>query len=157
MIKLWGDEGFNYSQMMNMSAADRLRTQEFVESALLPDLYCAEAELYALYRSRLEASLNIELGHKFVAKNYLHLINHNELEILWFDKLNGFRSIGQAWEHPWWTVKNWKKHNAKVYPCGYHSKGFIAKIKRKLSKYKITSELKKQEKIWFINYPNKII
>lgn len=154
MIKLWGDEGFDYSLMMNMSTADKLRSQEFLESTLLPDLYCAEAELYALYRSKLECSANAVLTHKFVAENYLSLIDHRELGILWFDRLNGFRSIGQAWEHPWWTVRNWRKCNAKVYPCGYQSKGLIAKFKRKLSKYKIASELKMQEDIWSANYPD---
>lgn len=157
MIILWGDKGFDYSQMMNMSVADQIRTQKFLGSELFSDLYCAEAELYALYRSRLEASLNIELNHKFVAENYFHLVDHNELGILWFDKLNGFRSIGQAWEHPWWTVKNWEKHNAKVYPCGYQSRGLIAKLKRKLSNYRIVSELRRQEHIWRLHYPDIIL
>lgn len=154
MIRLWGDEGFNYSQMMNMSLADQELTRNFQDSPLLPDLYCAEAELYALYRSKLERSGNIALTHKFVVENHLHLIDHRDLGILWFDKLNGFRSIGQAWEHPWWTVRNWRKCNAKVYTCGYQSKGLIAKFKRKLSKYKIASELKMQEDIWSANYPD---
>lgn len=153
MIRLWGDAEFNYSQMINMSIADKEHTSKFQDSPLLPDLYCAEAELYALYRSKLEESANTVLNHKFVVENHLHLIDHRDLGILWFDKLNGFRSIGQAWEHPWWTVGNWRKRNAKVYPCGYQSKGLIAKFKRKLSKYKITSELKMQEDIWSANYP----
>ena len=157
MIKLWGDEGFDYAQMMNMSLADQGLTRNFQDSPILPDLYCAEAELYALYRSKLERSANTVLTHKFVVENHLYLVDHRDLGILWFDKHNGFRSIGQAWEHPWWTVRNWRKCNAKVYPCGYQSKGLIAKLKRKFSKYKIASELKMQEDIWSANYPEKTL
>lgn len=157
MIKLWGDEGFDYSNMMNMPPSDQLLTREFQDSSLLPDLYCAEAELYALYRTKLERSVNAVLTHKFVVENYLYLIDHRKLGILWFDKLNGFRSIGQAWEHPWWTVQNWARHNAKVYPCGYQSTGLIGKFKRKLSKFKVASELRMQEQIWNTTYPDAIL
>jgi hypothetical protein len=155
MTKLWGDSEFDYSKEFNMPLVDQKKLEpNLIHSPSLADFYCAEAELYAIYRSRLEQQTNNQLSHKLVAENYMHLIDHNQLGILWFDSKAGFRSIGQAWEHPWWTVKIWERRNAKVYPCGYQSTGLVGKFKRKLSRYKIASELKMQERIWSTNYPD---
>ncbi len=155
MEKLWGDDGFDYTQQYNMSIQDREAiSSKFLNSPALADLYCAEAELYALYRSRLNQFGSKTLSHKFVAENYLRLVDHRRLGILWFGAQSGFRSIGQAWEHPWWTEKNWQQHNARIYPCGYQSSGLISRLKKKISKYKIQNELKCQEKTWRDSFPN---
>lgn len=158
MSKLWGDEGFNYTLDWNMSLADQKTLgPELLSSQSLADYYCAEAELYAIYRSRLAAELGSELTHKMVAENYLRLIDHNKLGILWFGGQSGFRSIGQAWEHPWWTEKIWEKQNAPIHPFGYRTHGLIGRLKRKISKIKIRSEISRQEKIWRDTFPGKII
>lgn len=155
MEKLWGDDGFNYTQNFNMSAYDTdVLSPQYLNSPALSDLYCAEAELFALYRSKLAEKCNQTLSHKLVAENYLRLVDHRRLGILWFGAQSGFRSIGQAWEHPWWTEKNWQQHNARIYPCGYQSSGLISRLKKKISKYKIQNELKCQEKTWRDSFPN---
>jgi hypothetical protein len=147
--KLWGDDDFDYSKNFNISPnEDNLLDLKKISTSQIKDVYCAEAELYALYKSKLSIQDGRVLDHKFIARNYLRLIDHRRLGILWFSSESGFRSIGQAWEHPWWTEKNWEKGNAKVYPYGYHSSGLLSKIKKKISNYKIYSEIKTQEKIW---------
>lgn len=155
MEKLWGDDGFNYSQAFNMSQQDREALEpEYLSLPSLADLYCAEAELYALYRSRLNKQNNQQLNHKSVAENYLRLIDHQQLGILWFGAQTGFRSLGQAWEHPWWTETQWAQHSAKIYPYGYQSRGPLSRLKKKISKYKIQQELAMQEKIWATQFQN---
>lgn len=155
MEKLWADDGFDYAQQYNMSIRDQESIgSELLDSPSIAELYCAEAELYALYRSKLSEENGINLNHKFVAENYLRLIDHRRLGILWFGASTGFRSIGQAWEHPWWTEKNWLQHNARIYPCGYRTDGPFFKLKKKISKYKIQNELKTQKKIWSDNFSN---
>lgn len=155
MEKLWGDDGFNYTQPFNMSDQDREALgAKFLNAPNLADLYCAEAEMYALYRSKLAETYSKPLSHKFIAENYLRLIDHRQLGILWFGAQTGFRSLGQAWEHPWWTETQWAQHSAKVYPCGYQSPGILGRLKKKLSKYKIGQELAMQEKIWARQFPN---
>ncbi|OWS70383.1 hypothetical protein CBI30_09520 [Polynucleobacter aenigmaticus] len=155
MEKLWDDDSFDYTQNYNMSAYDRdALGSQYLNSPALADLYCAEAELYALYRSRLTETCHQALSHNLVAANYLRLIDHRRLGILWFGAQSGFRSIGQAWEHPWWTEKNWRQYNARIYSCGYKTSGPLSKLKKKISKYKIQNELKCQEKIWLDSFPN---
>lgn len=155
MEKLWGDDGFNYSQAFNMSAQDQEALgARFLNVPNLADLYCAEAEVYALYRSKLAENNSQPLSHKYVAENYLRLIDHRQLDILWFGAKTGFRSLGQAWEHPWWTETQWARHSAKVYPYGYQSRGILGRLKKKLSKYKIQQELVMQEKIWADQFQN---
>jgi hypothetical protein len=155
MEKLWGDDGFNYTQSFNMSSQDREALEpKFLDSPDLADLYCAEAEVYALYRSKLAENCNRPLRHKSVAEKYLRLIDHRQLDILWFGAQSGFRSLGQAWEHPWWTENQWARHSAKVYPYGYQSNGIFSRLKKKISKYKIQQELAAQENIWASQFQN---
>ncbi len=151
MSKLWGDRNFDYNRNWNMPMDDAFALSESIlNSPKLTEWYCAETELYAIYRSRIDPNLT----HKTVAENYLRLINHIQLGILWFDGKSGFRSIGQAWEHPWWTEEQWKNKTAKVYPYGYQSSGLLSKFRKKLSKIKIQSELRMQDRIWNANFNN---
>ncbi len=154
MEKLWGDVGFDYSKEFNMPLEDQEKLgSHLMHSASLADFYCAEAELYSLYRAKLAHSTNSHLNHKIVAENYLYLIDHNKLGILWFGPQAGFRSIGQAWEHPWWTVNNWLKRNAAIHPYRRPIGGLRGRIQRKISRMKVRAELKTQEKIWQKKYP----
>lgn len=155
MERLWSDYGFDYTKDFNISAQDMAMLDgQYLNSPNFADLYCAEAELYALYRSRLNKDCNKPLNHKLVAENYLRLIDHKRLGILWFGAQSGFRSIGQAWEHPWWTEKNWQQQNAHTHPCGYQSSSLLSKIRKKISRHKIQNEIRSQEKIWLATFPN---
>ncbi len=158
MTRLWDDSGFDYSKEFNMPLEDQEKLGgSLIQTSLLSEFYCAEAELYTIYRSRLSKFVQTPLNHKIIAENYLRLIDYNPLGILWFGPKKGFRSIGQAWEHPWWTENQWRHRSAKIHPFGYQSSKYLGKIKRKLSTYKINRELKRQEKIWLDLFPNVVL
>jgi len=71
---------------------------------------------------------------------------------LWFGSKTGFRSVGQAWEHFWWTENNWLKQNAATHPYGRPIGGIRGRIRRKLSKMKVRAELKEQDNTWRQKY-----
>lgn len=155
MQKLWGDKTFNYQNQFNLPELDMvLLGEEILNSSQFVDWYCPESELYTLYRHQLDPIGKLNLHHKHIATEYLRLIDYRVLGILWFGRSYGFRPVGAAWEHPWWTEKQWEEKSAQLNVYGYTSKGLISKLKRKISKYRINQELKSQKKIWEINFQN---
>jgi hypothetical protein len=150
---LWNDDGFDYTQQYNIPPEFKNSLLNLVSGNDLQDFYCAESELYANYQSRLRHHLGTGLTHKEIAEQRLRLIDYRELGILWFGPKTGFRSVGQAWEHFWWTEKNWLKQNAQIHPYGRPIGGIRGRIRRKISKMKVQAELKEQEKIWQQQYP----
>lgn len=158
MERLWGDKGFDYSKNWNMSDSSLNNIEEkFVNSNRFTDVYCPEAELYNLFKNRLNQDLDLKLVHKTIVENYFYLLNHNELGILWFAPKAGFRSVGQAWEHPWWTVRQWKNKSAKVYPLDHQYRGLVGRIRRKISKHKVKKELSNQNSIWVKNFSDNLL
>ena len=153
MEMLWNDQGFDYSRQYNIPAEFEAPLHQLAHGDDLQDFYCAEAELYANYQSRLRDQLGTNLAHKEIAEQRLRLIDYRNLGILWFGAQAGFRSIGQAWEHFWWTEKNWIKQNAPIHPYGRPIGGLRGRIRRKISKIKVQAELKEQQRIWQKNYP----
>lgn len=153
MEVLWHDNGFDYTQQFNIPPEFKNPLQELVSGNDLQDFYCAESELYANYQSRLRHQLGVTLTHREIAHQRLRLIDYRNLGILWFGPKTGFRSVGQAWEHFWWTENNWLKQNAAIYPHGRPIGGIRGRIRRKISKMKVQAELKEQKKIWQQNYP----
>lgn len=155
MEKLWGDKDFDYSKDFNLPAHERdILGHDLLKSMEFAGLYPPESELYTLYRDRLNASSSNQATHKTIAENYFRLINYLDLGILWFGPQQGFRPIGTAWEHPWWTEKQWLKKNAKVQPYGYPFSGLNDKIRRKISRHKVRRELSEQQKIWEQYFPS---
>lgn len=157
MELLWHDHGFDYSRQYNIPPEFEQLLEDLVQGNDLQDFYCAEAELYANFQSRLRNQLGISLTHKQIAEQRLRLIDYRDLGILWFAPQTGFRSVGQAWEHFWWTEQNWINQNARIYPYGRPIGGLKGRIRRKISKMKIQAELKRQEKIWQKNFHPLII
>jgi hypothetical protein len=158
MEKLWGDEGFDYSKDFNLPQREKeALPQEILSSNKFTGLYCPEAELYTLYRDKLNSANLRNPSHKYVAENYLRLFNYQDFEILWFGANHGFRSVGAAWQHPWWTEKQWQNKSAKIQPFGYPSSGLIGKLRRKISDHKIRQELNEQQRIWERNFSNQTL
>ena len=149
MERLWGDQGFDYSKSFNLPHHEQSAlSNEIIASEKFMSLYCPEAELYTLYRNKLNHFLCENLSHKNIAEKYFRLIDYKALGILWFGPQQGFRSIGAAWEHPWWTEKQWMEKSAKIQNMGYSSAGLIAKIRKKISRHKIDKELEEQQILW---------
>lgn len=150
MEMLWGDSDFNYSLDVNIPNEMVLETKEFLcQSRKLVDLYCAESELYAIFKSRLQNKLRVELSHPEIAKNYLRLIDYRRLGIYWFGRERGFRSIRQAWEHPWWTEAIWRDDgNTKLALPGYQLSGISSHLKKIASPLLAWSDEFHQSLMW---------
>lgn len=121
MKLLWGDFEFDYSRDMNIPA--RMVTECGVEWKKEPEAigtFCPEAELYAHFKDRLERLLNRSIDHTSIAKQLLYLIDHESLGMCWFDPSQGFRSVVQALEHPWWTEQQWRGGRPVMSARGYH-------------------------------------
>jgi hypothetical protein len=153
MFDLWGDESFDYAAPMNVPAAMLTDCgDEWLERADAGGLYCAESELYALFKSRLQTRVGAELTHPRIAFEHMRLIDHKRLGICWFDQQGGFRCISQALQHPWWTEDTWKSGHPTAVAWGYPEKGLLAKWRRKyLSPRVIRAELELQVR-WFRDY-----
>ncbi|WP_017258043.1 WavE lipopolysaccharide synthesis family protein [Pedobacter arcticus] len=105
MSILWGDEGFDYNKSFNSPKNITDKKMEAVTENNINSGYCPEAELYALFNERLEFVTKKNLHHEEILKNYFSLINHQDMDILWFgDKT--FRPIISLY-YPWWTIKHW--------------------------------------------------
>ena len=140
MELLWGDEGFDYASDMNFPEQMIRELGDLRFQGKLPDVYCPESELYAIYKSRLQIRAGEKLSHPMVAKNYLRLVDHQKLGIFWFSNLGGFRSVGQAWEHPWWTERIWRDGGEVTVPIGFDALDFSSQLRRLASKVKVFLE-----------------
>lgn len=141
MELLWGDDGFNYTTELNFP--EQMKRENLVDSGFkekLADIYPPESELYAIYKSRLQIRAGRNLSHPTIAKNYLRLVDHQKLGIFWFSNSGGFRSVGQAWEHPWWTETIWRNGREVTVPIGFGIAYFSGGIRRLISKVRILFE-----------------
>lgn len=148
MKLLWGDEYFDYSRDMNIP--DALVNDFGVDWTQRSDaagLYCAEAELYAIFKSRLQMQMNTLIAHRELVKRHMRLINHRRLGICWFGESGKFRSISQALQHPWWTEWTWKYGDPTCSEFGYPETSWFQKFKRKhITRVVIKYELRLQRK-----------
>jgi hypothetical protein len=150
MELLWGDEGFDYTKDFNIpNTTDNKYNDFFKFDKNISGIYCPEAELYAIFKEKLELKINKKLVHKDILQDYTYLIDYNKLGLVWFDSSGGFRSIFQAWEHPWWTKKVWQdKKQCILVEKGYKVNTMLAKIKRLLSPLLVKINIYKQKLIF---------
>lgn len=150
MEMLWGDSGFNYSLDMNIPNEMAIEIEGYIsQSRLLGDIYCAESELYAIFKSRLQNKLSVQLSHSEIAKNYLRLIDYRRLGIYWFGRERGFRSIHQAWEHPWWTEEIWRNGgNIQLELPGYQLSGISSNLRKIASPFLSRADQFHQSLMW---------
>jgi len=156
MQMLWDDSDFDYSKEMNIPIRMHYDLRDCLPiNENLGELYCAESEVYAIFRDRLERRFDIELNHYTICKHYMRMFDHNKLQIFWFDRLSGFRSINQAWEHPWWTESIWKSGEAKKIPCGYPVQGCVNRFKAAASSSRSRLEELRQSVMWRLMRPSR--
>lgn len=153
MKLLWDDESFDYSREMNIP--DDMAKEygmKWCEEPNASGTYCAEAELYAIFKDRMQKQLGTQLTHFEIAKRYMRLINHHRLGICWFGEPGEFRSITQALEHPWWTEWIWQFGKPDYIEAGYRETNWLQKFRRKhLTRRVIGYELFLQRK-WYEAY-----
>ena len=153
MEMLWGDDGFDYHEPFNipkMMRKDLNFNPDMTNN--ISEFYCAETELYALFKQRLQMNLGLQLSHVDICKSYFRLFNERQLKIFWFGPHAGFRSIQKAWEHPWWTEKTWKNQDPEILPCGYPVQGRTNKIKAALSPFRIRLDEMSKAMQWRLFY-----
>lgn len=159
MQLLWGDENLDYNEQINLPTkmildvgTDWMNSEAYQKVGI----WAAESELYAFFRERLENKLGLELNHRDIVKNYMRLVNHRNLEILWFDKEKGFRSIFQAWQFPWWTEKIWLNGEPKRIGMGYPWNFPEGYLKKKLTSWITRYEKLRQELLYCFKFKGKI-
>ncbi|WP_114638104.1 hypothetical protein [Polynucleobacter necessarius] len=151
MEMLWGDIGFDYALSMNMPKQMSMELMKiFPSTSDLSELYCSESELYAIYKSRLQSKLGRSLDHREIAVNYFRLFDYRRLGIFWFGKSSGFRSVGQAWEHPWWSEADWKSGKVSAVAPGYIVAGRFAFIFKLFSAITVLLERSSQTIKWWV-------
>lgn len=145
---LWGDDGFDYTKMMNPPQQMLIdEGEEWMNRVDVSGYWCAESELYAIFKDRLQKKLGIELSHEKIAKNHMRLFEHEKLGIVWFGENGKFRPIFQAWQHPWWSESAWMvKKQIKYAIKGYKLSDFKSYIKSKFGLFVRYIEIKKQKK-----------
>ncbi len=135
MEMLWMDTEFDYSAMYNPPRAMFNLYRPFFEcyNDYISSLWCAESELYSIFKYRLQNKLNSELCHENIVKNYFTLINHNCMRIVWFGN-NSFRPFFQSLEHPWWDVDCWLGKSNIIYSeKGYLVNRFYYKVRKRFN------------------------
>lgn len=153
MNLLWGDEAFDYSRSMNIPEGMVQRVGlEWTARHDAAGLFCAEAELYAIFKSRLQRELGLELTHVEIAKKYMRLIDHSRLGICWFAESSGFRSITQALQHPWWTERTWEHGQPRVTEWGYPETTWLQKLRRKHLTRLVTRYELHRERKWYESF-----
>jgi hypothetical protein len=146
MELLWGDEGFDYTKTMNPPAQMLLdEGEEWLSEKNIGGIWCAETELYTIFKDRLQRKLYVKLSHEVIAKKYMRLFDYDKLGIIWFGGNRKFRPIFQAWQHPWWNEKIWKGESKVVSANkGYFVEGFFLFIVERLNIFLIAKEIYKQ-------------
>lgn len=155
MQLLWGDDGFDYTRSMNVP--DEMAHETGLDWMERPDaagLYCAEAELYAIFKSRLQRRLGLPLTHADIAKRYMRLVDHRRLGICWFGAPGQFRSITQALQHPWWTERIWESGRPKTVGWGYPENGLLVKWRRKYLTPRVVKEELELQENWYLAWSN---
>jgi hypothetical protein len=135
MELLWGDDEFDYTKMMNPPAQMLIDDgEEWINRTDVSGYWCAESELYAIFKDRLQKKLDIKLSHEEIAKNYMRLIEHEKLSIVWFGENGKFRPIFQAWQHPWWSESNWMgEKQIKYATIGYKVQNHFSFFREKFN------------------------
>lgn len=153
MKLLWGDESFDFSRDMNIP--DHMVDEygnNWCDRSDAAGLYCPEAELYAIFKSRLQKKLCKPLTHFEIAKHHMCLFNHRRLGICWFGEHEGFRSITQALQHPWWSEWAWRYSKPVCVEAGYAETNWLKKFRRKhVTRRVIKYELYLERK-WYETY-----
>jgi len=108
--KLWIYKEFDYSLLYNLPAdikGDSVLSSKSLESLEL--LFCAETELYALYKEtvQLEDSSNQLDFHQIIEKRF-YLCSIYEFNIVWFRSSRLFRPLNCSSHIPWITPGQWK-------------------------------------------------
>jgi hypothetical protein len=120
MELLWGDNEFNYSKMYNTPQGMIAELgEDWMVNKDIACYYCAESELYAFFKHRIQRIANKIMTHEEILKSHFTLIDHNSLSIIWFGSNGLFRPIISL-NFPWWNTRVWNgKKKVVLITAGY--------------------------------------
>ena len=144
---LWNDDDFDYNLSYNIPF--ELTNSEILKDNFIEN-WSPETELYAFFKSRLQKKYKINLDHEKILKDYCILVDYRKFKIIWFGN-NTFRSIYQAFEHPWWTVKTWQCKQNIIIKRLDRKLNYLDNFKKMISKLIVFYNLYLQKK-YFKNY-----
>lgn len=101
---LWSDEGFDFSKSYNVPPDKNILSLENDDDFL--ELWQPETELYSFFKHRLRSNHTNFDTHIDIIREYFVFVEFRKFKILWFSQLS-FRSIFQAYHHPWWSMKDY--------------------------------------------------
>lgn len=119
MKLLWGSEDIDYSLKMNPPGKMLAECGPELLESRQGDVFCAESELYAHFRARLELLTGRRLSHPVIAREFMYLIDHERLGICWFAAAEGFRPVIAGRGMPWWTERTWRTGKPAIVAPGY--------------------------------------
>jgi hypothetical protein len=125
MDLLWGDNEFSYSKMYNTPQGMITELgEDWMANKDIAGYYCAESELYAIFKQRIQKIGNKISTHEEIVKSYFYLIDHKRLSIIWFGSNGLFRPIISLY-FPWWNIRVWEgKTKVTLITAGYPQNKF---------------------------------
>lgn len=148
MEVLWGDNEFDYSQMYNLPEEMKLELGvQWTANKDIAGYYCAESELYAIFKQRIQQINKDIYSHEEILKSFFNLIDHKSLAIIWFGANGLFRPI-LALNFPWWTPSVWNgTEKAKLIAAGYPQSIFWKYFSKYIVYFITRLETYKQKKL----------
>lgn len=108
MKLLWGDEEFDYSSSRNIPPGISV---ELMSDPEIVKFYDPEAELYALFKERMQRKIGRDLDHRTILRDFCSLFEIEELKICWFAPgWSGFRGIVNGY----WLKSRWKNITTNI-------------------------------------------
>ena len=121
---LWGDEGFDFSQMFN-PPPNMIRDigEEWTARVQGEGAYfCAEQELYAWLKYRLQTNQHVDLSHREIARSCIYPVSYQDLGICWLGPRFRmtplsikFRPFNAGLSRSWWSINEWRKGTAPIF------------------------------------------
>lgn len=121
---LWSDSGIDYEKMFNPPSGMIIDLgDDFFRNMVGEGSYfCAEQELYAWFKYRLEIYLQTRLQHREIMKFFWVPIENSFLGVCWFGGRIGlkplslfFRPYNPGIASNWWTYETWRSYDRPVY------------------------------------------
>jgi len=121
---LWGDYGIDYEKMFNPPKGMIAELGDGFFSNIKGEgsYFCAEQELYAWFKYRLEMCLQKPLKHREIMEFFWVPIKNNFLGVCWFSgRISAkplslfFRPYNPGIARDWWTYESWCVFDQPVY------------------------------------------
>lgn len=129
-LLLWSVEGFDFTKSYNIPCDPALMALESEHDFL--ELWQPETEFYSFFKYRITSISPNDNNHVDIIRKYFVLVEYDTFRILWFSD-KSFRSVFQAYHHPWWSMNNFYGKSQPRIARTNRSLNLIEKFKFKFS------------------------